>query len=96
MKPQFSLYSYNLFGLKIGLNKALAAQWTYSYAINKDALLRKVVFAHNKDDLNSLLLVLGKSGNKSVLIGFVDRAIGRNGRAREAINNHFRVLIGDG
>lgn len=29
-------------------------------------------------------------------LGFVDVAIGRNGRLRKVINQHFRILIGNG
>lgn len=78
------------------MNKALAEKWKYNYTNNKDALGRKVVCARSKGDLNSLLLVFGNSGNKSVSLGFVQGAIGRNGNAREVINENFIIVISDG
>lgn len=39
---------------------------------------------------------LGNSGNKLMLLGFVNVALGRNSRAREVINQEFKILIGDG
>lgn len=78
------------------MNKALAVKWIFNYTNNKDALWRKVVCAHSKSDLNRLMLALENSGNKSVLLEFVDGALRRTGHVREVINQHFRILNGDG
>lgn len=61
------------------MNKALVAKWIFSYANNKDVIWRKVACALTKGDPNSLMLTFGNSENKSMLLGFLDAAIGRNG-----------------
>lgn len=38
----------------------------------------------------------GNRGNRSVLLGYVESAIGITGRAREVIEQQFQTLIGDG
>lgn len=55
-----------------------------------------MVCAQSKRNGHSLLSALGNEGSKSVLLGFVRSAIGRNERVREAIEQQFRILVGDG
>lgn len=76
--------------------KTLVAKWIYSYCNNKDALWRKVVCDKSKGNPNSLLLALGNTGNKYVLLDFVDSALGQNDRVREVIKHKFKVIVGDG
>lgn len=57
---------------------------------------RKAVCARSKDDPNWFMLALGNRGNNSVLLGFVDSVIGRNGRRKELVNQYYKILIGDG
>lgn len=39
---------------------------------------------------------LGNKGNNLVLLGYVEATICSEGFAREMINHHFRILMGDG
>lgn len=78
------------------MNKAFSTKWIYIYAINREALRRKVMCACHTDDPNNFLSSLGTTGNQSVLLGFVNATLGRNSRAREVINQDFRIPIRDG
>lgn len=55
-----------------------------------------MVCASSKGEPNRLIPILGNIENNSVLVSFVDVAIGRNDRKREVVNRHFRILIEDG
>lgn len=77
------------------MNEGLAAKWIYRYANCKDALWRKVIYARSNGDPNSLMHALGNNSNSSILLNFVNLSIGRNGRAKEVINSHFKILIDD-
>lgn len=77
------------------MNKALAAIWIYMYTNNKVAFLKEFVCARSRKNENSLLTTLGNEASNSVLIGFVESTIGRSGRAREVVDHHFKILIGD-
>lgn len=78
------------------MGKALAAKWIYNFANNKEALWRKVVCAKSKSDQNSLLPDLGNKRSHSVLLGFVNPALGSSEWVTEVIMHGFRILIGDG
>lgn len=41
------------------------------------------------------MVVFANDDNKSVLLRFVESVVGRLGRAWEAINQHFNILVGD-
>lgn len=56
----------------------------------------KAVCARSKGNLNNLVLVMGNMGNKSVLLEFVNSALGNDDRVREVIKQGFRILIMDG
>lgn len=74
----------------------LAVKWIYRFTNNKKGLWHKVVFSQSNGKLNSLLPSLGNKGNKSVLLGFVNEAIGISGRARDIFDKNFKSLIRDG
>lgn len=75
------------------MNKALAVKWIYRFANSKNLLWRKVVFVCSGGNPNSLMPSLENRGNKSVLINFMESAIGRTRRIREVIDQQFRTLI---
>lgn len=54
-----------------------------------------MVCAQSKGDSNRLLSSLGNRGNISVLLGYVDVAIGNTSKAREVVNQQFKILVGD-
>lgn len=69
------------------INVALAVKWMFSYVNNKEAgMWRKMVCAWSKGNPNRLIHVLGARDNKSVLLRFVESAIGGSSRAREVVN----------
>lgn len=55
-----------------------------------------MVYARSKGNPENLMFDLGSKSNNLVRSKFVEVVIGKNGRAREVINQHFRILIGDG
>lgn len=76
------------------MKKALTAKWVFNYTNNK-VLWRKVVCAKSKCNPGTLLPVLGNKGNNSILLGFIDSALGQSERVRELIKYEFRIMIGD-
>lgn len=78
------------------MNKVLAATWIFRFANDKDSLWRKVVCAKSNGGPDRLMLALGNHNNNSVLLGFVESSIGRNGHVRDVVNKQFKILIGDG
>lgn len=77
------------------MNKAFATKWIYQYVNDKGSLWGKVVRARSNGDANGLLLALRNRENKSVLLNFVELAIGRSGLVR-AVNPQLGILIGNG
>lgn len=71
-------------------------KWIYNYSNNREALWRNVVCAYSKGDSNSLMLYIGNRENNSMLLGFVNAALGSNSDAREVISQEVRILIGNG
>lgn len=56
-----------------------------------------MVCAQSKGDLNRLLPSLGKRGNRSVLLGYVDAAIGsqvKRGGGQSTIQNSYKECLG--
>lgn len=78
------------------ISSTLATDWIFNYANSKKALWRKVVCARSKGNNDSLLSTLGNNRNSSALLRFVNLVIGASRRVRDAINLHFKILVGDG
>lgn len=72
--------------MNFGLKGALEAKWIIRYANGKYSLWWKVFYAWGKSEVNRLLPALANKGNNLVLLCFVDSALGKNGRAREVVN----------
>lgn len=47
-------------------------------------------------NLHSLIPFIGNRWNRSVLLGYTDLAVGKSSHAREAVDQQFRTIIGDG
>lgn len=55
-----------------------------------------MVLAWSQGNLNSLMQSLGNRGNKSVLLDYMESAIGNTRQEREAIKKQLRMFISDG
>lgn len=78
------------------MSTTLAANWIFKYGNNKNTLWWKVVCERISGNYYNLLPVLENSGNNSVYSRFINSVVGSSRWARDVINQHFKILVGDG